>query len=78
MLVIRRRAGQSVRIGDEIEIEVMEAGQCRVKLGIRAPRSIPVVRGEVRLTGAENQTAARALEGIAPAEVASILRRVRS
>ncbi len=61
MLVIRRRAGQSVIIGGEIEIEVIEAGSGRVKLGIRAPRDVVVLRKEIAETREENLAAARSL-----------------
>ena len=58
MLVIRRRAGESLWIGDSIEIEVLETGSARVKLGIKAPKEIAVLRNEVRQTEDQNRTAA--------------------
>ena len=61
MLVIRRHAGESIWIGDEIEIEVMECGSNRVKLGIRAPKQVSVVRNEARLTRAQNLEASLSL-----------------
>ena len=48
MLVMRRRAGESFIIGDEIEIEVLEVTGTRVKLGIVAPDSLSIVRKEAR------------------------------
>jgi carbon storage regulator len=48
MLVISRRKGQTVTIGDEIELVVTEVHRSSVKLGIRAPRGLTVLRGEVR------------------------------
>ncbi len=59
MLVIRRRVGETLLIGDEVEVEVLEAGSTQVKLGIRAPRSVGVVRKEIRVVGEQNQAAAR-------------------
>ena len=59
MLVMRRRAGESVLIGGEIEIEVLEVGPTRVKLGIQAPSQLTITRKEVILTRSENLTAAR-------------------
>ena len=59
MLVIRRHAGQSIRIGDAVEIEIIECAPHRVKVGIRAPKEIPVVRGEVALTREQNLAASR-------------------
>jgi len=48
MLVISRRKGQRVSIGDDIELVVTEVHRSSVKLGIRAPRGLTVLRGEVR------------------------------
>jgi carbon storage regulator len=59
VLVIRRRAGQSVLIGDAIEIEIIEAGPGRVKLGITAPKEILVLRKEISITREQNLSAAR-------------------
>jgi carbon storage regulator len=63
VLVIRRRPGESIRIGDEVEIEVIECGPHRVKLGISAPKHVPVVRNEARLTREQNLAAAGAMAG---------------
>ena len=57
MLLIRRRAGQSILIGPDIEIQVIELGPNRVKLGIIAPQQIPVMRKEAHLTWEQNQMA---------------------
>ncbi|MGD0616041.1 MAG: carbon storage regulator [Bryobacteraceae bacterium] len=58
MLVVRRRAGESVLIGGDIEVVVLEAGQNRVKLGIMAPREVLVFRKELELTREQNRAAA--------------------
>lgn len=60
MLLVRRRAGESIRIGEDIEIQITEVTPTRVTLGIVAPREIPVVRSEVRLTREQNRAAAEA------------------
>jgi carbon storage regulator len=59
MLVIRRRAGETVCIGEDIEVEVLAVAGSQVKLGIRAPRSVAVVREEIRTVGEQNRRAAR-------------------
>jgi len=59
MLVIRRRAGESVLIADDVEIEVLDISPTRVKLGIRAPKQVLVLRKEVRLTEDHNRAAAQ-------------------
>ena len=59
MLVIRRRQGEAIRIGEDVEIEIIECGPNRVKLGIRAPREVQVTRNEVLLTRRQNLEAAQ-------------------
>lgn len=58
MLIMWRRAGESLLIGDEVEIEVLDAKPHRVKLGIVAPASVQIVRKEARITREENVAAA--------------------
>jgi carbon storage regulator len=58
MLVIRRRAGESVLIAEDIEIEILGLTQGYVKLGIRAPKSVTILRKEVRLAADQNVEAA--------------------
>jgi carbon storage regulator len=58
MLVVRRRAGEAIVLGDDIEIEVIEISRTRVKLGIRAPRTVTVLRRESAALAQENQSAA--------------------
>ena len=47
MLVLTRRNGQSIRIGDDIVLTILESGRDQVRIGIRAPRSVAVHREEV-------------------------------
>lgn len=47
MLVLTRRAGQSLRIGDSIELQVVRIEGDRVVLGIVAPPAVRVLRGEL-------------------------------
>ena len=77
MLVIRRRTGQSIRIGEEIEIHVAEISPTRVTIGIRAPREVSVTRSEHALTRQQNLAAADSLTADALAKLAGGLRRVR-
>ncbi len=61
MLVLRRRAGESIVIGTDIEIEIIEISRTRVKLGVRAPRAVSVARREALLLATENQIASALL-----------------
>ena len=47
MLVLSRKTNQSIMIGDEIEITVLSVSGEKVRLGIKAPREVPVYRDEV-------------------------------
>ncbi|SDT75942.1 carbon storage regulator CsrA [Actinoplanes derwentensis] len=47
MLVLTRRAGESVMIGDDVVITVLEARGDVIRLGIQAPREVQVHREEV-------------------------------
>jgi len=47
MLVLTRKSNQSIMIGDEIEISVLSVVGDKVRIGIQAPRSVPVYRREV-------------------------------
>lgn len=49
MLVLTRKSNQSIMIGDEIEISVLAVMGEKVRIGISAPRSVPVFRKEVYL-----------------------------
>ena len=59
MLVMRRRAGESILIGEDIEIQIIHIGESRIKIGITAPKSIPVTMKEVKLVAQENLAAAQ-------------------
>jgi carbon storage regulator len=49
MLVLTRKSNQSIMIGDEIEVSVLAIMGEKVRIGIEAPRSVPVFRKEVYL-----------------------------
>ena len=49
MLVLTRKSNQSIMIGDEVEVSVLSIMGEKVRLGISAPRDVPVFRKEVYL-----------------------------
>jgi carbon storage regulator len=61
MLVLRRRAGESVLIGDNIEVELLAVSQQGAKIGIRAPKETIVLRKELKITQEQNARAASGL-----------------
>jgi carbon storage regulator len=62
VLVLTRKSNQSIMIGDDIEISVLAIMGEKVRIGIEAPRSVPVFRREVYVEIQEDQeeTEARA------------------
>lgn len=54
MLVVTRKQGESLVIGDNIEIIIFETESGNVKLGIKAPKSVKILRKEL-ITEVENQ-----------------------
>jgi carbon storage regulator len=75
MLVIRRRPGETLVISEDIEVEILEASSSQVKLGIRAPKSVQIVRKEIQMTSRQNLAAA---EEISPATLERIANFSRS
>ena len=47
MLLITRRAGEKIMVGDDVVVHVMEIVGNSVRVGIEAPRSLPVYREEI-------------------------------
>jgi carbon storage regulator len=61
MLIITRRPGEKIMLGDEIVVHVMEIVGNSVRVGIQAPRSVPVYREEIwNAVREENRAAADA------------------
>lgn len=63
MLVISRKKSESIMIGDDIEVIVTSVGSDRVKIGIRAPKGVPILRKELLETRNMNREAAAPAAG---------------
>lgn len=61
MLVLSRKVNETIKIGDDIEIRVLEVKGDTVRIGIEAPKSIDILRGELLLTVSETNTEANEL-----------------
>jgi carbon storage regulator len=48
MLVLTRKLGESIRIGENIELYVVGVSRGKVKLGVKAPQNVVVQRSEIR------------------------------
>jgi carbon storage regulator len=57
VLVLTRKSNQSIMIGDDVEISVLAIMGEKVRIGIQAPRSVPVFRREVYIEIQEGQEA---------------------
>lgn len=61
MLVLTRKPGQTITIGDDVKVTIMEVKGGQVKLGIEAPKDVAVFREEIYLkVQQENIAAAQA------------------
>ena len=76
MLVLTRRAGESIVIGDEVRVVVLDVRGDTVRLGIEAPRSVQVHRAEVYAEVQAANAAAAASRAEDLGEVAARLRRL--
>ncbi len=67
MLIITRKPGEKVMLGDDIVVHVMEIVGNSVRIGIQAPRSLPVYREEIwDAVRQENRAAAKAAPNALP------------
>jgi carbon storage regulator len=65
MLVLTRKNGESIKIGDDIEITIISAKNDQVKVGIKAPKNVEVYRKEIyEQILAENQQASQDISGL--------------
>ena len=76
MLVLTRKSNQSIMIGDDIEVSVLSIMGEKVRVGIQAPRDIPVFRKEVYLEIQQERAKEMASTNVR-AEVEQALRKLR-
>lgn len=69
MLVLTRKSNQTIMIGDDIEISVLAIVGEKVRIGIQAPRDVPVFRKEVYLE-IQDETGRAAKRAPAPVDAA--------
>ena len=64
MLILQRKEGESLLIGDEVEVTVLAVEAGRVRLAIQAPRSVTILRSELKA----------AAEEVSPLELLGVLK----
>ena len=73
MLILRRKAGETLVIGDDIKVAVLDINEGSVRLAIEAPKQIPILRSELLQAADANRDAARG--GSRPQELIHLLNR---
>jgi len=73
MLVLTRKSGDAIRLGDDIKVVVLEVRENQVKIGIEAPHELPVHREEIYLKIQEDNIRAASL----PLDVVEALKGTR-
>ena len=71
MLILQRKAGESLLIGEDITVRVVSLDGARVRLAISAPEDVPILRSELITATAANRDSA--MEEAAPAELLGLL-----
>lgn len=71
MLILQRKAGESLVIGEDVTISVVSIEGGRVRLAISAPPNVSILRSELVTATAANQDSAQ--EEAAPAELLGLL-----
>ncbi|WP_121611021.1 carbon storage regulator CsrA [Mesobacillus foraminis] len=65
MLVLTRKNGETIKIGDDIEITVVASKNDQVKIGIKAPKNVEIYRKEIYdMITSENQQASKDVAGL--------------
>ncbi len=60
MLVVTRKANESITISDNVEITVLEITKDKVKIGINAPKEVKIFRSELKTLRQRNEQSAHA------------------
>ncbi len=71
MLILQRKAGESLLIGEDITVRVVSVDGTRVRLAISAPEDVPILRSELVIAATANRDSA--MEEAAPVELLDLL-----
>lgn len=74
MLILTRKAGQSITIGNDIRITVLEVNPKAIRIGITAPKDVAIFRDELyEKIQEQNRAAAEAVAGAELSKVSSMI-----
>ena len=76
MLVLTRKCGESIIVGDHVEIKVLELHGNQVKIGVQAPQAVPIHRKEVYIAIQRENEAAASGPQQPPADVSALFRKL--
>lgn len=62
MLVLSRKANETIKIGDDIELRILEVKGDTIRIGIEAPKTVDILRGELVQSITETNTEALTLD----------------
>lgn len=63
MLILNRKIGEAIIIGEDIEVTILEVEENRVKIGIDAPRDINILRKEIYIDISEENKKSLEIDG---------------
>lgn len=72
MLILQRKAGESLLIGEDVEITILSVEAGRVRLAIQAPKDVTILRSELKTAAEVNREAAG--EEASPLALLDVLR----
>ena len=78
MLILTRKPGESVYIGDDIKVTLMEIKGNQVRVGVEAPSSVRIYREEIYLQILEENKSAAALSADTPADLGDVAKQWQS
>lgn len=71
-MILQRKEGETLLIGDEIEVTVLSVEAGRVRLAVQAPRDVTILRSELKVAAQANREAAD--EAVSPLELLGVLK----
>lgn len=73
MLILQRKPGESLLIGEDIEVSILSIESGRVRIAIEAPKDVSILRSELKRAAATNHEAAE--ESTSPMSLLDMLKK---